>query len=128
LGLTAAAGRLYSKEDASHAVIGSHLWKQRYGGLSSAIGSNLKIAGREYRIAGIVDDKAGPFDADVWLPPPTPVTYGGLIARLKRGAALRDAAPRVAGRPPGSPGCGAPTAIRRSISLSGYARQRSWPR
>jgi putative ABC transport system permease protein len=91
LGLTAAAGRFYNKEDASLAVIGSHLWNQRYGGLSSAIGSNLKIAGREYQIAGILDDEAGPFDADVWLPPPAAVPYGGLIARLKRGAALSDA-------------------------------------
>jgi putative ABC transport system permease protein len=91
LGLSVTTGRFYSKDDGRQAIIGSHLWKVRYGGLPSAIGSNLKVAGNEYRIAGILDDEAGPFDGDVWLPPPSPVRYGGLIARLKRGAALRDA-------------------------------------
>ena len=89
-GLTAAAGRLFASDERG-AVIGWRLWQQRYRGLPAVIASSLNIAGREYRIVGALDNRDSPFDADVWLPLPSPGISGALVARLKRGAVLRNA-------------------------------------
>ncbi|HXB71608.1 MAG TPA: ABC transporter permease [Candidatus Acidoferrales bacterium] len=90
-GITAAAGRLFRDGDGDVAVIGARLWRDRYHGLASAIGSILNFAGRDYRIVGALSQAPGTLnDADLWIPS-RPFMYGGVIARLKHGARLRDA-------------------------------------
>jgi predicted permease len=90
-GLTAAAGRIMLEGDRDVVVIGARLWRDRYHGLASAIGSTCNVAGRDYRIIGALNEPPGPLtDADLWLPAQASM-YGGVLARLKRGAQLSQA-------------------------------------
>jgi predicted permease len=96
-GLTAATGRLFrygeggGDGEGGVVVIGARLWRDRYHGLASAVGSILNFAGRDYRIVGALNQAPSALsDADLWIPS-QPFMYGGVFARLKHGARLRDA-------------------------------------
>jgi predicted permease len=108
LGIAPEAGREFAPDEdrdgGAPAVILSHpLWKRYFGGDYSAIGRAILLRGEPYTIVGVMP--AGfEFDsqADLWTPL-RPSTHGegggsnyGMIARLRPGSSLQQAASQLA--------------------------------
>jgi putative ABC transport system permease protein len=72
IGVGPALGRSFDAGDeagARNVIIGDRLWRRRFGGDRSVLGSTLTIDDRIHRVVGIMPpDFAFPSDADVWLP------------------------------------------------------------
>jgi predicted permease len=76
LGIRPALGRWLSDEEdrtgEALVIISDGLWKRRFGGGSNAIGRNVRIDGRPYRVIGVAPPGFGGtilgFSSDLWIP------------------------------------------------------------
>jgi putative ABC transport system permease protein len=107
LGVTFVHGRGFVREDAasqatSAVVISDGLWKRRFGGSPSIVGSSIRIDGSPYTVVGIAPPAVAlPRRAEVWrpyvfsatelAPPARGAQYVSPIARLKPGTTLEQA-------------------------------------
>jgi predicted permease len=114
VGVAPAAGRTFSADEFTpgkeHVVILSHsLWRRRFGGQASAIGSAVTINGQPWTIAGVMPpDFAYPSPRyALWVPLPAPRTaelpplnrsahYVQMVGRLKPGVTHEQANAEVA--------------------------------
>ena len=117
LGVAPIIGRLFTPEEERAgrndvAVIGQSLWRERFGGRTSAVGATMQINDEPYTIIGVVPDpglawvNARGLTARAWtpwaLPPVQPVnesrgaTGNDAIARLRPGVSLEQARAEVA--------------------------------
>ena len=114
LGVTPAAGRTFTADEFTPgrenvAVIADGLWRRRFGGQRSAIGSTVTINGKSWTIAGIMppgfDHPARRYE--LWAPLPSPRTadmpplnrgahYLQVIGRLKPGVTRDRASGEIA--------------------------------
>ncbi len=117
LGVAPIIGRLFTPEEERAgrndvAVISQSLWRERFGGRTSAVGATMQINDEPYTIIGVVPDpglawvNARGLTARAWtpwaLPPVQPVnesrgaTGNDAIARLRPGVSLEQARAEVA--------------------------------
>lgn len=75
LGLQAVQGRLLVDDDTAKgaapvAVIGWELWSSRYGAATSAVGSTIRVSGRDHLIVGVLPRESGfpSGNVQLWLP------------------------------------------------------------
>lgn len=97
LGAPVIAGRTFTAaEDSPHGgnfvVLSYGLWKRRYGGDRSIVGSNIQLNGLSYQVVGVIGRRFVTEDpADLWLPFQFDLSsrdqahYFAVIARLKPG-------------------------------------------
>ena len=91
LGIKPALGRLLRADDSDAVVIGPRLWRSRYRSRGSAIGSTVRLFGRDYRIVGALEESpAFPFDADIWASLSAQNGMTGVFGRIQPGKTLRD--------------------------------------
>jgi putative ABC transport system permease protein len=102
LGIAPAAGRDFLPVEAgagssSHVVlIGHRLWNERFGGLSSAVGSTLTLDGQAYTVVGVLPSWMNfPYDSDLWMPGELEFTEQthrlNVVARLRPGSTVEAA-------------------------------------
>jgi predicted permease len=94
LGIRPALGRWLSGEEdragEAVAVISDGLWKRRFGGSANAIGRDIRIDGRPYRVIGIAPPGFGGtilgFSSDLWVPLASSPNWRGMqTERSNRG-------------------------------------------
>ena len=101
LGLRPELGRLFGPDDFRAgagvvAVVSDRFWRENLGAARDAVGRPLALGDRVYTLVGVLPADVGPLpslQAAVWLPlSPGARSQGtGIVARLKRGVALRAA-------------------------------------
>lgn len=104
LGVTPTAGRLFDESEAQSGapvvLLGYGLWQRRFGGRREAIGTTLRLEGRQWEIVGVLPKSFDqPLEAELWRP----LDLGALpegertghhlvgVARLVAGATLEGA-------------------------------------
>jgi predicted permease len=112
LALQPAIGRWFSEDEAeqgntNRVILSYGLWQERFGGRSTAIGSNLRIDGEPYQVVGIMPRNFayGDNEARLWTPLylPAPLRADDqrhnnnyeMIARLKPGVSLTQAQAQI---------------------------------
>ncbi len=105
LGVSAAAGRMFSPEDheagaAGVAVLSNHLWTKRFGADPAVVGKVVRLNDQPTQIVGVLpeDFRLGRSDYDAWLPilenpnpPPRNARFLNVVGRLRDGVALESA-------------------------------------
>jgi predicted permease len=80
LGVRPAHGRAFTPEEGSPdgplaAILSDGIWRRYYGGDTAALGRDLRLNGRPYRIVGVMPPGFGfPEETEVWVPMPEPMT------------------------------------------------------
>jgi len=91
LGITPTLGRPLRANEDGAAVIGPRLWELRYGRSPAAIGSVIRVLGRDYRVVGVLQDSPPfPFAADIWASYSAQAGSAGVFGRIRPGKTLRD--------------------------------------
>jgi predicted permease len=102
LPLLGASPALGHTDDSGNSVLLSHaLWTRRFAADPAIAGRTIRLNDRQYTVAGVMPPEFQfPKSTDLWLPPGTlmgdeltnPLRHGiGFVARLRRGATLRQA-------------------------------------
>ena len=101
LGVTPALGRDFLPEESLAggggrvALLGSRLWRERFGQSPAAVGATLVLDGQAYTVVGVLPAWMNfPYDADLWTPARFDVADEthrlNVVARLRRGASPAD--------------------------------------
>ncbi|MCC6201637.1 MAG: ABC transporter permease [Gammaproteobacteria bacterium] len=105
LGSAPELGRLFTDAESTPgadrvAVVSQRLWRDRFGGRTDALGSDLELDGERYQVIGVMPDAFGFPDRtmDVWVPfafTPEQISdvergreFSGSIGRLRPGATI----------------------------------------
>jgi putative ABC transport system permease protein len=131
LGVTPAAGRLFTDADRTPVVVLSHrFWKERYDGSPAVVGSAMRLGESLYTIAGVASREFHGntlLAPDLWMPTEDgrPIGIGLVGARLRPGVTLSQARAEIEAIGPTVPA--APVVGRQRPLLASLRVDRSSP-